>query len=159
MKKGMLIILGIVSVNCWAWSPYDTYETGELVAAMATYTKQEMIRYQPQMTENSLGGLSWLIRLTGGSRLNSFLYYNDTERLVKYEILLPFSESSLQYLVESSGISYRALLNSMGRPFRDNEELNLGIVYQDRYTNISCKIVLELFSMIMRTEYYVQYKN
>jgi hypothetical protein len=157
MKKVFLaLILLSVSILCWAWSPYDTYETGEQVAAMTSYTKQEMIEYQPQMVQNYSGGLSWELRFTGGRRINSFLYYNEFGKLIEYEILLPYSEGNLEYIVNSSNANYYSLLRQGAY---QNGEFPLGIVYKDRNVEISCTIILELMSLQMRPEYYVKYLN
>jgi len=152
--------------NRSTWSPQNSVETGEQVAVMATYTREQMARSTPEMRVNATGGLSWQIGSVGGETINSFLEYNANGRLIKYYILLPYSESRLIFLVESGGKSR----NDLPRQRSNGDRIDLGIVYRNNTVEISCTIVLELTPAALRNlggsgpeyvrpEYNVRYLN
>ena len=154
MKKIIFwIIFTLISVYSWAWSPLDTFETGEQVAAMATYSYEEMLKNNNQMRVNYSGGLTWELRFTGGQTVSSFLKYDSTGKFTKYYVLLPYSDYSFDTLIRSSGKYYDRRLQT----FSDNQKIPLGVVYKNNFVEVNCTVVMEMMSLIIRPEYTVKY--
>lgn len=148
------------------WSPQNSSETAEQVAVMSTYNREQMVRSNPEMRVNATGGLSWQIGTVGGEAILSFLEYDTNGKLIKYYILLPYSENRLISLVESGGMSRNELPRQRSR----GDIIDLGAVYRNNNVEITCKIVLELTPTAFRNlggsgpeyvrpEYSIKYLN
>jgi hypothetical protein len=146
-------IFTLISVYSWAWSPLDTFETGEQVATMATYSYEEMLNNNSQLRVNFSGGLTWVLRFTGGQTVNSFLRYDSTGKFTKYEIHLPYSDYTFDALIRSSGKYYDRRLQT----FSNNQKIPLGVVYKNKFVEVNCTVVMEMMSLIIRPEYTVKY--